>query len=327
METKKSIESETMQDLFTRLCLILFLVIFAMPVVGQSDNDDDEARQIVLEAFAALGDGYRFTMQSIQIDRATDAYGDLAGFGELRVEDTVEGRVSANGDQSVDFLRVASSDQVSEYTAHNFTRLVCGEDIFINIHEIAGPPPLLSLARGWWRYDDLVNQLGGFRGLNTADIFLDSVVPSELLFDAELIQSVTESESELLGDVPMRVFDIEMNALMVASIRVSRNQAQLLTEDGITPQQALGQRVGSLAFWAVIASVSEFELRYRFWIGPEDGMVYRMEATGRTWLPFLDANLLESSVNEETEYTTVIEFSGHGAEFDITPPDQSELNG
>src|SRR5690606_27850688 len=131
----------------------------------------------------------------------------------------------------------------------------------------------LEIEGGWWRYDDLLAQ---FDGIMRAAIEsqLSYRLPLTLFLDPQIITDVTELPSEVVDGVEMRVFQLELDALTVL-LRQSPGNVEL--EDVLDQLNLM--------------AASDVSLNYRLWIGAEDGLIYKGDSEGRTYIPYLSEEI------------------------------------
>jgi hypothetical protein len=142
--------------------------------------------------------------------------------------------------------------------------------------------------------------------------YANPTIPFESAFNDDTILSVKEAESETIGGINMRVFDVELDALRLL----------------VTQQATNGQDIEQLLTESKdLLAASDLSTVYRLWISAEDGLIYRGKGEYRTFIPYGSSGS-DSNLNLDFEGSGVSEFvvSKHGEAVNITPPDAATLN-
>ncbi len=297
--------------MFKVLCrsmlMLTLALMFTLPLAAQPDDP----REFVLEAFDRLAElGYQFTHEvliSTTYIRADEQYDNYAILEE-------QGEVAPNGDYRVVISR-AGGESMEEAESSPFfvvEQRQIGDDLYINLM-LEGTPyeAQLGVAGGWWHYDDLIAQFEGI--MQTAiENQLSYRLPLGLFLDADVMTDVTELEPEVMDGMAMRVFAIEMDALLVL-LRQSPG--------------ASGNQLRQIFEVASLMAESELQLNYRLWIGADDGLIYRGISEGRTMIPYLSAGM-ENGPDFDLDTSASVEFniSKHGESVEISAPSARDLN-
>ena len=288
------------------ITLVIALLLVATGGVFSQDADDGTPRAVVLQAIEHQEDGYQFTVKQTLVQ----LYGqEVEAVTESSTEQFVEGQFASNGDYIVQIATTggSSTDPIIEMPPLIVEMLAYNDVKYVNLHidgtiyEAAFP----SLDSGWYNRDDLLNDLDDSAQRVTLE-YLTFVRWFKDIPFAEVILSVEEQQPETIDDIELRVFEVQMDALgmLILQLPSPSQEGQSLVEE-LTDASSKG----------------EFSLRYTFWIGANDGYLYRTEYIGRYYWPYEDVG------TPQTHYDLEIILEGqqhvwdHGMVEAITLPD------
>jgi hypothetical protein len=223
------------------------------------------------------------------------------------IEQFIVGQFAANGDYVVEITTSASSGADIDLPPPVVELLFYDEVAYVNLHIsgtlYAGAFP--DIEQGWHSRDDLYSSLSDVNQEN----LLESITTIRQFKDipfAEMMLSVVEQESDIIGGVELRVFEVNLDALgmLIMQFPLSLEEQQQLLEE--------------LA--EVIAS-GESTLNYTFWIGAEDGLLYQTESYGRYFWPYQSLSVPGMPYDQELIISSEYRNWSHGKVDEIDLPD------
>lgn len=285
-------------------CLLLALLITAMPAAAQ--EDDAEARDFVLQAIANLTalPGYHFAYE-LRTETTFAGEDDKTTTATIT---SVEGDALANGDNFVTIsTATGESFNAAEATPPlHVERTVFNGNSALNFQiEDSVYADQLPFEDGWQSYEDLSASLEGITEQITLDNINNAGLPTAFFVGDHLIESVTEAAPEEIDGIPMRVFDVELNALGLALERtLAENRPDL---------QSLFEELNVLAAGDLTAT-------YRLWIGTEDGQIYQAIIHDESNFPYLSSGQEDTAPFDITATTSIeLIISQHGDVVEIEP--------
>jgi hypothetical protein len=286
------------------LCLLLILALAAFPAAAQ--EDDTEAREFVLQAIANLAalPGYHFAYE-MQAETTFAGEEDETTTATIT---SVEGDALADGDNFVTISTATgeSLDAAQATPPLHVERTVFNGKSALNFQlEDTVYEDLLPFEQGWQSYEDLSASLEGITEQITLDNINNTLLPTAFFADASLIESVSEAASEEIDGIPMRVFDVELNAL---GLMLERTPAD--------------QRADLQSFFETLNVLEGGDLSttYRLWIGAEDGQIYRGTIRDESNFPYLSSGQEDAAPYDIIMTTNIdLTISQHGEAADIEP--------
>ncbi|MEO8393981.1 MAG: hypothetical protein ABI700_13410 [Chloroflexota bacterium] len=246
-------------------CLITSTSVFAQA------TEEAEAGALVLRAFDGLArnGNYHFVTENTSSSKVADADGQTisTNYGHsLSIGD-----VASNGDYQFDSTR--TTDQTIEAAQaqtpfHGAVVSVAGEKYVNLLTENTPYVKIMGVEAGWWRYAVLAARLkNGTRSLIQS--FDLPHVPLQLMDNPGDIQWVTKLGTETLEGVETQIYRVKIDPLTVIMRATGPGSDELLQNMDI-PE--------------FVAS-SSFDIHYQFWIGIEDGRLYRLELQSHLDMP------------------------------------------
>jgi hypothetical protein len=279
--------------------LILLTGITVQPVFSQSDNET-----VIVQAFENLAGGYHFTAESSLTQLFIAPEEEFKNTTDL----SMAGDVASNGDYILSTSRTVTTPDVSDAPPLDMELVSVDDVLYVNFQTEGTlyEKEYADFAPGWHRYDELSEQLTDTINGLVLESLVNLQLPSDLLFDDNLIESVTEVESEIVDGVEMRVFDVEMDALGVFA--------------GQSPLTGL-EAIEELLRNAEFISKTELSLTYRMWIGAEDGQLYQISGESLSFLPYLTEEQDGPPYDLDMTSTLTYSISEHGAVEEIVLPE------
>jgi hypothetical protein len=285
------------------LALILILSLSSTStIIGQSAIPQDT----VLQAFEQLQEqDYTFTAETTLNAHYTDASEVTTPLISIAL---MSGYVQSNGNRQINLKQFSGEDLTDALVSRAMIidQIRLDGELYVNVGNIEY---LAVIEPGWWRYDELTAQPEGETLKLRLDSFVNVPTPSEYQFDPEFITSVTEQEPETLNDVPMRVFDVEMDAQALTI-------AQLPGTDEEKQEQIAKNKD--------LIDATELSISYRLWIGAEDGLLYRGLVTSYTFYPYATLGGEDSGFppyDIEINSTVSFDITGYNVDQTITTPE------
>ncbi len=287
---------------------LVALFILSLAPLQAVFSQDDDARDIVLQAMTNLADGYHYTLDWSLAQHFIGEDDD--GFATYTMQ-SVTGDVTADGDYHVTMaIRAGETpESLADSPTVELEQVRLGDDLYLYLPDLNSllDSGFDGLEPGWHRIDDL---LANFEELSAEYIVVQNlsniVLPADFPLTDDLIVSVTEQESATIDGVDLRVFAIEVDALTV-----------LVNQTPAAPEDQLRLLRESPKFFAK----SELSLTYTLWIGADDSLLYHGESVGRNFLPYLTEEAPGPPYDMELNSMAAFTISQHGAVAAIELPD------
>lgn len=286
--------------------IAILLALSAAPAFTQTDA----ARAVVLEAVANLAAGYQFSGSSQLQQQFTNEQDTYTAFTHVGIA----GKIDAQGNYHTTSATLAAEteDGLIGVPPFDVEQVAVDDVLYLNfltedtVYEEQYP----AFAPGWHAYTELAAELED-------DLIMQQVLqslvnvatPSKLSLTEDFIVSVTELEPETRDGFDLRVFEVELNALEVFA------------------SQGPALDIETLLKSASLIAASEFELTYTLWIGAEDGQLYQVAGTGRSFVPYLTTSYANGP-SYDVETTSTIKFTlfQHAAVSDIVLPEEIDAS-
>lgn len=287
------------------LLLLAFTLTLAIPAAAQ-----DDPTALVIDAFARLEGGYRFTYGADTTQ--TYAYDDSAAetvmyrydaAGEVDADGSYIGSttLSGSGDNGADTMEIGFDFEVAQVDDVDYVSLGERRD---------AAPYFEDISSGWHLVADLEAEMGD----SVYSALLRSVtqlnLPTAIPLESRLITSITEIEPSEIDGVPVRGFDIVIDGLQA--------YRDAVVESGTVSFE-------NLLSVATLLEAGEFDYTLTVWIGADDGQLYRIEAAYFSLVPYVTAGI-EVDDNtlppfDQTQSGTFqFDITDHAAIPPITPP-------
>lgn len=250
------------------LLAVLLMLAFVLPVTAQ--DDDSEAREIIANAYAQLADArYSYTLTMDSGNVIVDSEGERFG-----VQQTYEIEGEAVGADFADTmtLTVTPLENEDDVQTGQLARVRVGDRFYVRPGTLLAQQ--LGVADAWWLMQDLLDEIGGDSVQSFAAQQLEGIpTPLATALDDALIRSVTELEPGDINGVAVRVFEVEMKAVEMATAAF---------------EGTIAERVNTFLEALPLMLQSELSIVYRLYIGADDGQLYRSESEAFIYLPFIE---------------------------------------
>ena len=296
------------------LCWVA-LFILSLLYIPATLGQDDDPRDVVLQAMAKLADGYHYTLDwSLEQQFIGEDEDDSFAIYTTQL---FEGDVAASGDYHVTLtVRAGETPETfGDSPTVEVEHLQIGDQLYLNlvdVDEIFGNM-IEDIEPGWYRVDDLLAQ---FEELTPERIILQNlaniVLPAELPLTDDLIVVVREEEPTTVDGTEMRVFTVEVDALQILVNQMPAN--------GVDSPLEIMKSIRFL-------QQSELSLVYTVWIGADDGLLYQGESVWRNFLPYLTEDEPGPPYDMEMVGMSTFAISQHGAIDAIELPEGVQLRG
>lgn len=286
-----------------RFACLLLVLCAALPAAAQDATD---ARAVVRQAITNLAElpGYHFTYEL----QSETTFADEEEIITIAIITSAEGDTLANGDNftAITFATGASLNIAEAMPRLHVERTVFNGNSALNFElEDSVYAPMLPFDDGWQSYDDLSATVED----DSLQSFIDNInnlpLPATLFSDAILIRRVTELASETIDGVPMRVFDVEIDA-----------EATLISNTPVDQRLSLMELLDSLK----LIGASELSATSLLWIGADDGQIYRGTFHEVSIIPYLSSGNEDWASYDSTVVNSVnLTLSQHGEPVEIEP--------
>lgn len=283
------------------LGLLALCTIAPTSLYGQ-ETDSESAEAIVLNAFQALATtSYHFESQTESNSKfiLEDETGET--FGRTQIE----GDVTENGDSDITLVYTTSFTQTEDQSELQVEQIDIDGVVYLNIEDIAQVLSQDDLEDGWQLSDNLLASVES----EFTRILLQNIVNTPLFtqetFTPEFIEQITESDPETIDGISMRVFDIALDATALA----------------VDQYDATDGNLTALFEFAIVLASGEGRANYRFWVGTDDGLLYRVDGETYYDLPYQTAiGGSQSTYDVITSTSFTATFSQHSEPVTVEPP-------
>lgn len=278
-----------------RALAAVWLTVACLPLVAVHAQDDETtARDAIAQAFAQLAnaDSYTYAMTFDTSTVLTDE--DDATFGTKQAYD-ITGEASGADYHDTVTLTLTPLENEADAQSTTLERIQRDGVFYVQIDALLADE--LGIEPGWWTQDALLDTFEENTPLRlSAESLTTLPTPASLAFADDLIVSVSELEQTDIDGAPVRVFDVELNAL-----------AMMMAQAG--EESALAQ-LAALVQDMELMLAAEYSATAQVAIGVDDGRLYRFETEARTFLPFLEMDggsypgyNIETSMNARYDIT------------------------
>lgn len=288
------------------LLLFLVLLTFAVPAAAQDDLTD-----LVLDAFARLDQGYRFTYTA----DATQTYltADSASDTTASYLYEMTGAVSASGDfitsTTMDGAGSSGGEAIDSLTFDFERARVDGVDYVRLGENRTAVPYFAEVASGWHRSDALKAELDESYGALLLESLTQVNLPTDLPIASHLITSIAETDPAEIDGVPVHGFEVVIDGLAVY-------RESVLESGMVTLENLVGL--------ATLLDAGEYDYTATLWIGADDGLLYRIEGEYSTFVPYstvaVETDTPLPPYDHLQEGTFHFDLTDHGAVDPIAPP-------
>lgn len=286
--------------------LLVLLLALAFPLRGAAlAQEEADVRVVIAEALAQLAEAgsYTYTGQMDTTLRLTDESG--AAFGTLQTY-VIDGETRGADFHDTITMTVTPLESEADTQTTMLERVQAGDTLYVRLDDLLAES--LSVEPGWWRLDDLLDDLGDDSVRRTGAERLRTLPrPAVLTLEEPMIRSMEALPDETINGVPVRVFAVEMKAVEMA-----------LAEQG---EAGLAEALESFLENAELVLKSDIHLTYRFYVGVEDGRLYRVENESRSYLPFLEvANSSGPDYNVDTVTSLTFDIDAYEVPVTVAAP-------
>lgn len=295
---------------FRRALAAAWLAVACLPLVAVHAQDDEtNARDAVVQAFAQLADADSYTYEMTFDTSTVLTDEDDATFGTKQTYD-ITGEVSGADYHDTITLTATPLENEADTQSTTLERIEFNGVFYVRLDDLLANE--LNVEPGWWTHDALLDTFeeNTPRRLS-AESLTTLPTPASLAFADDLIVGMSAREEVEIDGVAVRVFDIELNALAMT-------MAQTSGESALAQLAALVQDIELMlaAEYSATAQVS---------IGVEDGRLYRFESQARTFLPFLEMERgTYPGYNIETNINARYDITGYDVPVEVAAPDTTQ---